>query len=340
MKKFLLSMAAVALAISASAKTVVDYEIDYSKTDWNFYVMGYTPVVVDGVLTSEFPGDWYQYFIADLIKTTPGTTYTVTVNMRTSSPATLGCNMGWGWGEGEIINNTIETTTEFSDCVVVMEEVNGTSSNIVLQPGMYEGKVEVKKVTVTHEEAEGEGPQPGDEIVDYQINYADTDWNFYVMGYTPVVVNGVLTSEFPGDWYQYFIADLIPTTPGTTYTVTVNMRTSAPATLGCNMGWGWGEGEIINNSLTTTTEFKDCVAVMENVQGTSSNIVLQPGMFEGVVEVKSVTVSHKAGENSIKSVAIDNGEEIIYNLQGVRVDRNHMNSGIYIINGKKTYIRR
>ena len=54
MKKFLLFGAAALIAASAAAQELV-YEIDYSKENWAFYVMGYTPEVVDGVLTSEKP---------------------------------------------------------------------------------------------------------------------------------------------------------------------------------------------------------------------------------------------------------------------------------------------
>ncbi len=73
MKKFFLMIAAGLIATSASAQKKV-YEIDYATTDWNFYVMGYTPEKGDGCIVSNNPmegeggtASWYQYFIADQI---------------------------------------------------------------------------------------------------------------------------------------------------------------------------------------------------------------------------------------------------------------------------------
>lgn len=43
-----------------------------------------------------------------------------------------------------------------------------------------------------------------------------------------------------------------------------------------------------------------------------------------------------AGVNSLKAA---DGVEVIYNLQGVRVNRNNMKAGIYIINGKKVAVK-
>jgi hypothetical protein len=44
-----------------------------------------------------------------------------------------------------------------------------------------------------------------------------------------------------------------------------------------------------------------------------------------------------AGTVGIKAVNNDNGNDVIYNLQGLRVK--NVRKGIYIINGKKTVIR-
>ena len=42
---------------------VEDKVTDFSTmTEFPFYVMGYKPDIVDGVLVSNFPGEWYQYF--------------------------------------------------------------------------------------------------------------------------------------------------------------------------------------------------------------------------------------------------------------------------------------
>ena len=83
------------------------------------------------------------------------------------------------------------------------------------------------------------------------------------MGYAPEVVDGVLTSEQPLNdegqpaWYQYFIADQIPTQVGKSYVATVKIKTSTDASMALNMGWGWGDGEILNSTINTTTEWAE-----------------------------------------------------------------------------------
>ena len=51
----------------------------------------------------------------------------------------------------------------------------------------------------------------------------------------------------------------------------------------------------------------------------------------------TVTQGRLTGVDTIKPTA---GEEVIYNLNGVRVDRERMTDGIYIINGKKVVVRK
>ena len=45
------------------------------------------------------------------------------------------------------------------------------------------------------------------------------------------------------------------------------------------------------------------------------------------------------GTSAVDSIVKENSEEVIYNLQGVRIDRNQMAKGIYIINGKKVMVK-
>lgn len=48
-----------------------------------------------------------------------------------------------------------------------------------------------------------------------------------------------------------------------------------------------------------------------------------------------VTVDKSVGVNALE----ENGQEVIYNLQGVRVDRSRLTKGVYIINGKKVMVK-
>lgn len=51
-------------------------------TKYPFYVMGYEPAIIDGILTAEYPGSWYQFFIMDGIQFEEGREYTVTAKIQ------------------------------------------------------------------------------------------------------------------------------------------------------------------------------------------------------------------------------------------------------------------
>ncbi|MDE6741209.1 MAG: hypothetical protein K2J58_02635 [Muribaculaceae bacterium] len=132
----------------------------------------------------------------------------------------------------------------------------------------------------------------------YEIDYSTTDWNFYVMGYTPEKGDGCIVSNNPMEgedggpsWYQYFIADGIPTKVDESYTVVVNCKASEAVTVNMNMGWGWGDGEQIGAGLSIPEDWAEVeVDYKKPVGGTSCNVVLQPGTTQATIYIKSVTV--------------------------------------------------
>lgn len=52
-----------------------------------------------------------------------------------------------------------------------------------------------------------------------------------------------------------------------------------------------------------------------------------------------IITSSVSGVEGLEKAEMNNGEEVIYNLQGVRVNRDRMGKGIYIINGKKVMVQ-
>ncbi len=184
MKKLLTLLALLTCFIGAKAEWVEDYKIDYSQnTGFPFYVMGYVPEWVDGVMTdlganykyvtvegasetsdvivktqggTEYyqialtsPG-WHQYFIADGIPTELDGNYKVTAMVRASEACTFNVNMGWGWGEGEQIGAAISVPTEWTEVEWEYSGIGGTSCNLVAQPGGLTAKIEWKYVVVAH----------------------------------------------------------------------------------------------------------------------------------------------------------------------------------------------
>ena len=63
------------------------------------------------------------------------------------------------------------------------------------------------------------------------------------------------------------------------------------------------------------------------------------GSYNFYVNFNSMKVATTFEANVKTLNAANNGEEVIYNLQGVRVNRANAAPGIYIVNGKKTVIR-
>lgn len=76
--------------------------------------------------------------------------------------------------------------------------------------------------------------------------------------------------------------------------------------------------------------------------GTSYNLKVNPDLYR--LTIRSANAmgglgpeAHVAGTTGIKTVNANEGEDVIYNLQGIRVKK--AGKGIYIINGKKTIVR-
>lgn len=151
-------------------------------------------------------------------------------------------------------------------------------------------------------------PAVGQELV-YKVDFAELDkFPFYVMGYEPAIIDGVLTSENPlndeggAAWYQYFIADGIPTEEGENYTAVVTCKASEPISCALNFGWGWGEGQIQNGSIYISDKWTDAqvsyteVGVGEN----GCNLVLQPGTSMAKIEIKEVKVYHGEAPQTVE----------------------------------------
>lgn len=187
MKKLFTLIALLACFLGAKAEWVVDYSIDYStKSGFPFYVMGYVPEWVNGVMTDyganfkyveakedaeetsdvvvktdagvEYykialaePG-WHQYFIADGIPTELDGAYTVKALVKASEACTINVNMGWGWNEGQSMGASvaIPASDDFQEVEWEYSGIGGTSCNLVAQPGTVTATIEWKSVTVSH----------------------------------------------------------------------------------------------------------------------------------------------------------------------------------------------
>ena len=190
MKKLFTLVALLAMFLGANAAEWKEvYKIDYSTSNgFPFYVMGYVPEWVNGVMTdygagfgyktdeemADFTGGtevgtvttaggatyhkvqldepaWHQYFIADGINTGDmADVYTVKALVKASEAVTINVNMGWGWGEGQQAGASV-TIPQSDDFVEVEWEysgIGGASCNLVAQPGTATATIEWKSLVV------------------------------------------------------------------------------------------------------------------------------------------------------------------------------------------------
>lgn len=142
------------------------------------------------------------------------------------------------------------------------------------------------------------GPGEIEEIEDAYVDYSTfTSFPYFVMGYTPEFKDGCMVSTYPGEWYQYFIADQIPTEIGQNYTVTLSIKTSAPASMNLQFGnWGALTDKTIN---TTGGVWEEITVDYTNCQTAESFVVLQPGTFDGEVQLRWTRVTHSEEEEQV-----------------------------------------
>ena len=190
MKKIFTLLALLTCFMGVKAADWVEvYKIDYSKnTGFPFYVMGYVPEWVNGVMTDygamykyvtldneagetsdvivktqggvEYyrieltEAGWHQYFIADGIQTEIDGRYKVKAMVRASEPCSINVNMGWGWGDGQQTGTSVSIGTEWEEVEWEYSGIGGASCNLVAQPGTVTATIEWKYVAVEHFERE------------------------------------------------------------------------------------------------------------------------------------------------------------------------------------------
>ena len=139
------------------------------------------------------------------------------------------------------------------------------------------------------------------EVVETEDAYVDystfESFPYYPMGYTPEIEDGCMVSTYPGEWYQYFIADQIPTEIGQNYTVTLSIKTSAPASMNLQFGnWDALTDKTIN---TSGGVWEEITVDYTNCQSEMSFVVLQPGTFDGEVQLRWTRVTHSEEEEQV-----------------------------------------
>ena len=184
MKKLFTLFAFLACFLGAKAEWVEDYKVDYSNySGFPFYVMGFVPEWVDGVMTDmggnfeyaaldntegkvsdvtvktnngteyykieKTEGTWHQYFIADGIPTELDGAYTVKAMVKASEACSVPVQFQWGWGEGQRVSSTLNIGTEWAEVEMDVSGIGGTSCALIAQPNTA-AIIEWKYVIVGH----------------------------------------------------------------------------------------------------------------------------------------------------------------------------------------------
>lgn len=365
MKKFLLSVVAAVMGLSAYAATV--YEKSFSEFDkFPYFVMGYEPTIENGILKSSYPGSWYQYFIADGIPTTAGETYTATVKIKASMAGSLALNMGWGWGDGEQLNSSINVTTEWSEAKTTFNGVGGAPCNLVLQPGTFEGDIEIEWVKVEDGAPAVEIPTTGDIVAEYYTANSDktvAGWGGSAT-FENVEEDGKPCVKFTnptatdGAWgvQMAFMNDFVA---GTTYYLGFDIKGDAAKGIatsyqsaGEENGSAYYEDKGSMTAFDVTPEWEHVIIYGECTAGSNpehkaNRLLMNLGKYVGTFYMTNVTIYTAKGDGvETVGAAVENAPRGVYNLQGIRVLDTYdasavrnLPKGIYVVNGKKTVVK-
>lgn len=257
-----------------------------------FYVMGYEPEIINGVLTSKCD-EWHQYFVVDgLSGLEEGKTYKVTAMIRATKEHTINVQFG-NWGN--LAEAKMKIGTEWKECSVEMQCPPVTSGFSVFQPGSFDGTIEIKWVRVSKLET------PAMEVeqeVKYQT-YQDGPFPYYQMDCAPEVINGSMHFVPTGDWSQFFCLTGLALKSGD-YAVDVEIKSTKAGNIKMTVQNGWGgdaesfTGNVALKEGWTTSRFR-----MTLEQGGNYDFILKPETFNATLDLKSISVKKIVKMNSI-----------------------------------------
>jgi len=152
------------------------------------------------------------------------------------------------------------------------------------------------------------------EVQDYYQDLTTVaSFPYYVMGYTPnYSAEEGLISEYPGSWYQYFIATGIAANPDTDYILTCEVKSDKSGDVGVQIRWSWGEDPVSTTLKVVEGDWQEISCKFSGVKGSPYDIIFQPGGFDGRFCIKNIKVSHieQSAGGTVKywESAISNGD--------------------------------
>lgn len=294
---------------------VQDAYFDYSTyTDYPFYVMGYTPEFVDGCMVSHYPGEWYQYFVADQIPTAVGQNYKLTVCIQGSAPGSLNAQFG-NWGN--LLEQTVSFNEEWQEVSVEFANCPVESSFVVFQPGTFEGDVKIKWLKVTHTVA----PSIGKEVPVIEHDYSDGEpisgWGADL---SISVVDGACVIENPSaaqSWEKQLCYE--QTTPfenGKTYFLRLKVKGTKEGaiTAGFQNPNGYvGCGDF--PAFSVTTDWQEVKVSTTCTGDNATRLLFNVGDYEGTLYFDDVCLYYEEKTNVIEMTPEEKKDTLTWALQ-------------------------
>lgn len=352
MKKMLLCAALFAVAASANADVIVDKEQDFQGLDkFPFFVMGYEPEIVNGILTvPEYPGEWYQFFVIDGLTFNPEFEYTVTAKIKGSKAGELNVQLG-NWGEGNLLSQTMTFTDQWAEQSVTFYGLPVDNGFSVFQPGTYDGSLQIEWVRVSHEGKAVVIPTSGNTILSYYTGNGETFGGWGAATFENVEEDGKpclkFTNEAATDSWAIQMAINYDFVPGTTYYIGFDIKGTAakgiPSGFQCQRNWA-GCGDM--NPFNITEDWQHVIlfgAPKEVMDDEGLNApqrwLASLGKYVGTFYMTNVTV-YTESSSAVAGLEAEQKDNAVYNLMGVKVaDKaqglQNLPKGIYIVNGKK-----
>ena len=278
-------------------------EIEDSKTtyagltDFPYFVMGYKPEIINGILTvPTYPNEWYQFFVCDGLSFVEGREYIVTAKIRGSKPGSLNVQLG-NWGA--LQEKKLEFTDEWSEASVTMAPQTVTNGFSVFQPGTYDGKLEIEWVKISHLES----PSVEVETEIGKKTYTDGPFPFYPMGCEPPVIDGCIHYVPDGAWHQFFIlpgGENNLTSGNYAAYIDITSSKDVPSGVQVTVQNGWGaDAQSITANIALKKGANNVRVKLSDIDGGGYDVILKPQTADAILDVRSVTVCKVESMNTI-----------------------------------------
>ncbi len=125
-----------------------------------------------------------------------------------------------------------------------------------------------------------------------KVTYTDGGFPFYPMGCEPPVIDGALHFVPSGEWSQFFITNAIGLKPGN-YVAILEIKSDKAGKVTLTAQNGWSDQQLLNGDVNLEEGWNEIAVAFNGITCEPSenyDFILKPEMFDGVLDVKSLTI--------------------------------------------------